>query len=124
MAQELYDGQGKKIITYPRAEVRYLPQSLISDVPKIVAGLQVGQSFSAIPAAARAWVGVLATALAATFVLGSHEFSFHQALGITAVAAVGISGVLRLADWSLHQIRTLAVTDGNSEEAQQLLKEY
>src|SRR5712671_2003732 len=49
VAQELYDGQGKKIITYPRAEVRYLPQSLISDVPKIVAGLQVGQSFSAIP---------------------------------------------------------------------------
>jgi DNA topoisomerase-3 len=25
VAQELYDGQGKKIITYPRAEVRYLP---------------------------------------------------------------------------------------------------
>src|SRR5271165_4195612 len=35
VAQELYDGQGKKIITYPRAEVRYLPESLISDVPKI-----------------------------------------------------------------------------------------
>src|SRR5487761_1633093 len=47
VAQELYDGQGKKIITYPRAEVRYLPQSLISDVPKIVAGLH--QSFGAIP---------------------------------------------------------------------------
>jgi DNA topoisomerase III len=27
VAQELYDGQGKKIITYPRAEVRYLPQT-------------------------------------------------------------------------------------------------
>jgi hypothetical protein len=26
VAQELYDGQGKKIITYPRAEVRYLPE--------------------------------------------------------------------------------------------------
>src|SRR3974377_13948 len=49
VAQELYDGQGRKIITYPRAEVRYLPQSLISDVPKIVAGLRVGQSFGAIP---------------------------------------------------------------------------
>ena len=49
IAQELYDGQGKKIITYPRAEVRYLPESLIADVPKIVAGLQVGQSFKAIP---------------------------------------------------------------------------
>ena len=33
VAQELYDGQGKKIITYPRAEVRYLPESLIADVP-------------------------------------------------------------------------------------------
>jgi DNA topoisomerase III len=49
VAQELYDGQDKKIITYPRAEVRYLPQSLISDVPRIVAGLRVGQAFSAIP---------------------------------------------------------------------------
>jgi DNA topoisomerase-3 len=49
VAQELYDGAGKKIITYPRAEVRYLPQSLMSDVPRIVAGLRVGQSFSTIP---------------------------------------------------------------------------
>ncbi len=49
IAQELYDGQGKKIITYPRAEVRYLPESLISDVPKIVAGLQAGKSFGTIP---------------------------------------------------------------------------
>lgn len=49
VAQELYDGQGKKIITYPRAEVRYLPQSLMTDVPRIVAGLRVGQSFAAIP---------------------------------------------------------------------------
>lgn len=49
IAQELYDGQGKKIITYPRAEVRYLPENLIGDVPQIVAGLQVGKSFSSIP---------------------------------------------------------------------------
>ena len=49
VAQELYDGQGKKIITYPRAEVRYLPQSLISDVPRIVSGLRIHQSFGAIP---------------------------------------------------------------------------
>ena len=48
VAQELYDGQGKKIITYPRAEVRYLPESLISDVAKMVAGLQAGKSFSTI----------------------------------------------------------------------------
>ena len=49
VAQALYDGSGKKIITYPRAETRYLPESLIPQVPAIVAGLQVGQSFAAIP---------------------------------------------------------------------------
>jgi DNA topoisomerase-3 len=49
VAQELYDGQGKKVITYPRAETRYLPESLIPDVPRIVAGLRVGRAFSGIP---------------------------------------------------------------------------
>ncbi len=49
VAQELYDGSGKKIITYPRAETRYLPESLIGQVPHIVAGLRVGRSFAEIP---------------------------------------------------------------------------
>jgi DNA topoisomerase-3 len=49
VAQQLYEGAAKKIITYPRAEVRYLPQSSISDVPRIVAALRAGQSFGAIP---------------------------------------------------------------------------
>ena len=49
VAQELYDGQGKKVITYPRAETRYLPESLIPDVPGIVAGLRAGRAFGAIP---------------------------------------------------------------------------
>ena len=48
VAQELYDGAGKTIITYPRAEVRYLPESALADVPKIVAGLQAGKSYGAI----------------------------------------------------------------------------
>jgi len=49
VAQELYDGQGKKVITYPRAETRYLPESLIPDAPGIAAGLRAGQTFGKIP---------------------------------------------------------------------------
>lgn len=49
VAQQLYDGEGKKVITYPRAETRYLPESLIPDVPRIVAGLRAGRAFSQIP---------------------------------------------------------------------------
>ena len=49
VAQELYDGDGKKLITYPRAESRHLPENLIADVPKIVAALTAGQSFGSLP---------------------------------------------------------------------------
>ena len=49
VAQELYDGEGKKILTYPRAEVRYLPESAAADAPKIVAGLQAGRAYADIP---------------------------------------------------------------------------
>jgi DNA topoisomerase-3 len=49
VAQALYDGQGKKIITYPRAETRYLPESLIPDVPRIIKALRVGRAFHVIP---------------------------------------------------------------------------
>ena len=49
VAQELYDGAGKKVITYPRAETRFLPESLIADAPRLVAALRAGQSFAAVP---------------------------------------------------------------------------
>jgi DNA topoisomerase-3 len=49
VAQELYDGEGKKLITYPRAESRYLPENLIPDVPKIVAALTGGKTFGGLP---------------------------------------------------------------------------
>ncbi len=49
VAQELYDGVGKKLITYPRAESRYLPESLIPDVPGIVAALTAGKTFGGLP---------------------------------------------------------------------------
>jgi len=39
VAQELYDGDGKKLITYPRAEARYLTENQIGDAPAIVAAL-------------------------------------------------------------------------------------
>jgi DNA topoisomerase-3 len=39
IAQELYDGEGKKLITYPRAEARHLAENQIADVPTIVAAM-------------------------------------------------------------------------------------
>ena len=39
VAQELYDGDGKKLITYPRAEARYLTENQIGDVSAITSAL-------------------------------------------------------------------------------------
>ena len=39
IAQALYDGEGKKLITYPRAEARYLAENQIADVAPIVAAM-------------------------------------------------------------------------------------
>ena len=46
IAQELYDGDGKKLITYPRAEARYLAENQIADVPAIVAALLKVRGFA------------------------------------------------------------------------------
>ena len=46
VAQELYDGDGKKLITYPRAEARYLTENQIGDAPTIVGALMGLRGFA------------------------------------------------------------------------------
>ena len=46
IAQELYDGDGKKVITYPRAEARYLTENQIADVPVICGALTALRGFA------------------------------------------------------------------------------
>jgi DNA topoisomerase-3 len=46
IAQELYDGDGKKLITYPRAEARHLTENQIADVPAITAALTALRGFA------------------------------------------------------------------------------
>jgi DNA topoisomerase-3 len=54
VAQELYDGDGKKLITYPRAEARYLSENQIGDVPTIVGALVRLRGFAHIEVASAA----------------------------------------------------------------------
>ncbi len=46
VAQELYDGDGKKLITYPRAEARYLSKNQVGDAPAIVGALLALRGFA------------------------------------------------------------------------------
>ncbi|RED52204.1 DNA topoisomerase [Aestuariispira insulae] len=49
VAQELYDGDGKKIQTYPRAESRYLAENQIADISEIVKGLKGLSHYADVP---------------------------------------------------------------------------
>ena len=49
-AQELYSGEGKKITTYPRTEVRHLPANATQFVGPIVQGLRQIEEYAAVPA--------------------------------------------------------------------------
>jgi DNA topoisomerase-3 len=46
IAQELYDGSGKQLITYPRAEARHLSENQTADVPAIVAAMTGLRAFA------------------------------------------------------------------------------
>ena len=46
IAQALYDGEGKKLLTYPRAEARHLAENQISDVPVIVGAMTQLRGFA------------------------------------------------------------------------------
>ena len=46
VAQELYDGDSKKVITYPRAEARHLAENQIADVPGIVGAMSRLRGFA------------------------------------------------------------------------------
>jgi DNA topoisomerase-3 len=52
VAQALYDGEGKKLITYPRAEARYLTENQIGDAQTIVAALTRLRGFARLEIAA------------------------------------------------------------------------
>ncbi|WP_026191728.1 DNA topoisomerase [Methylosinus sp. LW4] len=52
VAQALYDGDGKKLITYPRAEARYLSENQMGDAPAIVAALTRLRGFARLEIAA------------------------------------------------------------------------
>ena len=49
LAQELYAGEGKKITTYPRTEVRHLPSNATQFIAPIVEGLRQIEDYAALP---------------------------------------------------------------------------
>jgi diguanylate cyclase (GGDEF)-like protein len=91
----------------------------------IMAGLGVGAlGLVVIPPCANAWMISFTAGVAGSLLIGRHTVPFHHMLSIVFTLGVSIFGVLTVARWAFHQLKTNADVGSQSESASLLLQEY
>jgi diguanylate cyclase (GGDEF)-like protein/PAS domain S-box-containing protein len=91
----------------------------------VMAGLGVGAlGLVVIPPCATAWMVAFTAGVAGSLLLGRHTVPFQHMLSIIFTLGVSIFGVLTVARWAFHQLKTNADVGSQSESASLLLHEY
>src|SRR4029079_10858349 len=91
----------------------------------IMAGLGVGAlGLVVVPACATAWMIAFTFGVGGSLLIGRHSVPFQHQLSIIFTLGVAIFGVLTVARWAFHQLKTNADVGSASESASLLLQEY
>jgi diguanylate cyclase (GGDEF)-like protein len=91
----------------------------------VMAGLGVGAlGLVIIPQCATAWMVAFTAGVGGALLLGRHSVPFQHMLSIVFTIGVSIFGVLTVARWAFHQLKTNADVGSQSESASLLLQEY
>src|SRR3954453_13914735 len=91
----------------------------------VMAGLGIGAlGLVVVPPCATAWLVAFTGGVVAALLLGRHTVPFHHMLSIVFTMGVAILGVLTVARWAFHQLKTNADVGSQSESASLLLQEY
>ena len=91
----------------------------------IMAGLGVGAlGLVVIPPCATAWLVGFTAGVCGSLLLGRHSVPFSHMLSIVFTLGVAIFGVMTVARWAFHQLKTNADVGSQSESASLLLQEY
>jgi len=91
----------------------------------IMAGLGIGAlGLVVIPPCARAWMIAFTLGVCGSLVVGRHTVPFPHMSSILFTMGVSIIGVLTVARWAFHQLKTNADVGSQSESASLLLQEY
>ena len=91
----------------------------------IMAGLAVGAlGLVVIPPCARAWMICFTVGVGGALLLGRHTIPLQHMLSILFTIGVSIFGVMTVARWAFHQLKTNADVGSQSESASLLLQEY
>src|SRR5437868_2940018 len=91
----------------------------------IMAGLGIGAlGLVVIPPCATAWMIIFTFGVGGSLLVGRHSVPFQHMLSIIFTLGVAIFGVLAVARWAFHQLKTNADVGSQSESASLLLQEY
>ena len=91
----------------------------------VMAGLGIGAlGLVVIPPCATAWMISFTAGVAGALLIGRDTVPFQHMLSIVFTLGVSIFGVLTVARWAFHQIKTNADVGSQSESASLLLQEY
>jgi len=91
----------------------------------IMAGLGIGAlGLVVIPVCATTWMIAFTVGVGGSLLLGHKTVPFQHMLSILFTLGVAIFGVLAVARWAFHQLKTNADVGSQSESASLLLQEY
>jgi len=91
----------------------------------IMAGLGIAAlGLVVIPPCASAWMIAFTVGVGGSLLLGRHSVPFQDMLSIVFTLGISIFGILTVARWAFHQLKTNADVGSQSESASLLLQEY
>ncbi|MBA3729495.1 MAG: hypothetical protein H0W92_01610, partial [Sphingomonas sp.] len=91
----------------------------------IMAGLGIGAlGLVVVPPCVTAWMSAFTAGICLALLLGRNTVPFQHMLSILFTLGVAIFGVLAVARWAFHQLKTNADFGSQSESASLLLQEY
>jgi diguanylate cyclase (GGDEF)-like protein/PAS domain S-box-containing protein len=91
----------------------------------LMAGLGIGAlGLVVVPACVTAWMSAFTGGISVVLLLGRNSIPFPHMVSILFTLGVAIFGVLAVARWAFHQLKTNADFGSQSESASLLLQEY
>jgi diguanylate cyclase (GGDEF)-like protein/PAS domain S-box-containing protein len=91
----------------------------------LMAGLGIGAlGLVVVPPSATAWMVAFTGGVCTALLIGRHSVPFQHMLSILFTLGVAVIGVLTVARWAFHQLKTNVDVGSQSESASLLLQEY
>ena len=91
----------------------------------LMSGLGVGAlGLVVVPPCVTAWMVAFTAGVSGALLLGRHSIPFQHMISIVFTLGVAVFGVLHVARWAFHQLKTNADVGSQSESASLLLQEY